>query len=148
MLLASHSAALLSSDFAGVIQLCYTQAFPLSYCFANVILLCHCHDPLPVMLLLGLCHTTLPVMLPANLMLHCKYHKACHCQVTVPLSSVFAALMLYCHAHATFTQSYHLAIVMLLCHCHAAWPLLYYVACHAVRHYHTTWPLSCCLTLS
>ena len=48
MLLSSHSAALLSSDFADVIQLCYSQAFPQSYCFASVILLCQCHFTLPV----------------------------------------------------------------------------------------------------
>ena len=48
MLLASYSAAHLSSDFADVIQLCYSQAFPLSYCFASVILLCQCHFTLPL----------------------------------------------------------------------------------------------------
>ena len=121
ILLASHSAALLSSDFVGAIQLYYSQAFPLSYCFASVILLCHCHDLVPVMLLFGLCHTTLPVMLPANLTLHCKYHKACHCQATVPLSSVFAVLML------VLPLSCYFRTVIPLSHCHVTLPLSGYM---------------------
>ena len=51
----------------------------------------------------------------SRITVHDEYYDACHCHATVPLSSIFAALMLYCHFHATFTHPYCLAIVMLLC---------------------------------
>ena len=137
------------------LQVAYSIAilrpFPLSCCFATVILLCHCHDPLPVMLPLCLCHTALPVMPPANLALHCEYYDACHCHATVPLSSTFAALMLYCHSHVILMNPYCLAIVMLLsivmllCHCCTALLVMLYAITILLGHCHAAW--HCCNTL-
>ena len=89
---------------------CSYATLSLLYCFATVMLLCHCHAVLPLMLL---CH--------------------CHSYTALPVSCLymyFATVMLFCYHHATFPLSFYSEGVILHCCCLTDLPFMLLSLCH------------------
>lgn len=111
-----HFPALLSSDFAGVMQLCYSQAVSAVILLATGLILCQSRRrSASVIPLYQSCCLPISCYI-ANITVLATVINLCHC---------LAIVMLICHCHAALPLLYCLlvmlyAIPMLLGHCHAA----------------------------
>ena len=132
------------------ILFCYClTAFPLSCCFATIILLRQFHVILILTyILLRFCDAVHSLSLSSCfvsvvMLLFCFCYAALLLSCFLPLSCCSASGLLFCLSHTVLPQSCCFASVMLLCLCHTALPLSVILQCLNQLLLSFCFPLSC-----